>query len=192
MKWVLGCGFGCLAIAIIGIGGIGIAGYFGYQKTMEVASKEFAKSMQEEYAKAKAAQKVPAENAALFDEMIAQTQAPETTMWAGILLASGVMGAIDDSTVTPEEITLAESIRDFIKQNPNCSMLQMSKFVEQHPELETMAQRLQQQTSGSQSLQMTPYEMPPMPSELPPPAESPAVPSELTPPADVPEEPAAQ
>lgn len=141
-KWILGCSLGCLAVAILGIIAVVAGGYFLMNKGMEMVGQEMARSVKAEYDTLKSGGKIPAEHVATFDELYAVTQDPNAGAWSIMLAGTGIMGPARDGSVTPEEMEHVTAIRDFVKANPDCSMIEMAQFAEQHPEIQNWMEAL--------------------------------------------------
>lgn len=124
-----------------------------------------------DYSRMKSENKVPAEHAAVFDEIVAATQKDGVSMWAVTISSGAIYGILQDGQVTEEEAKQAETIRDFVVANPDCTMMKMAEFMQQHPELSHLQQSMPQNMNNYTA----------------PPALPPAEPSEATPPADAPE-----
>lgn len=171
MKWVIGCGVGCLVVCIIGAIVVAAGGYFMATRGFSEAGKAMATQINTDYSRMKSENKIPSEHAAVFDEIVAATQKEGASMWAVTIASGAIYGILQDGQVSEEEAKQAATIRDFVVANPECTMMQMAEFMQQHPELSHLQQNMPQN----------------MNSYAAPPALPPAVPSEATPPTDAPE-----
>lgn len=173
LKWVIGCGVGCLILCIVGAIVVGAGGYFMATKGFTAAGKEMATQMNADYSRMKSENKVPSEHAAVFDEIVATTQKEGATMWVVTVSTMAIYGILQDGQVSEEEAKQAATIRDFVVANPDCSMMEMAEFMQQHPELSHLQQSMPQGTSVFPVPSASPSEVTP-PSETPEPAEAPA------------------
>ncbi len=144
VKWLAGCG----VVAVIGLAIIVVGGYFAAKKAMSLAGQETAKQIAAQYQTLKSENKVPAEHAAVFDDLVATSQDPTASLWTVALVMLSVVEPLSDGTVTPEEAKTATTIRDFVKPNPDCTIVEFSKFFEAHPELQELQQKMQNSPMG--------------------------------------------
>lgn len=149
LKWVIGCGVGCLVLCIVSAIVIGAGGYFMATKGMTVASQELATQMNADYSRMKSENKVPSEHVAVFDEIVATTQKEGVSMWAMTISTMAIYGILQDGQVSEEEAKQAATIREFVVANPDCSMIKMAEFMQQHPELSHLQQSMPQGMNNS-------------------------------------------
>ncbi|MCC6794398.1 MAG: hypothetical protein IT366_04710 [Candidatus Hydrogenedentes bacterium] len=171
MKWVIGCGVGCLVVCVIGAIVVAAGGYMMATRGFSEAGKAMATQINTDYGRMKSENKVPAEHTAVFDEIVATTQTEGASMWAVTIASGAIYGILQDGQVSEEEAKQAATIRDFVVANPECTMMQMAEFMQQHPELSHLQQNMPQN----------------MNSYTAPPALPPTVPTETTSPSEAPD-----
>ncbi|HRK35492.1 MAG TPA: hypothetical protein PLJ47_12920, partial [Candidatus Hydrogenedentes bacterium] len=134
---------GCAVVACIGLAILVVGGYFAAKKGMEIATKEGRVQIASQYEKLKAENKVPAEHIALFDDLVAVSQDPNSSMFTvSMVLVAGVQ-SIQKGELAEEDIKNITTIRDFVKSNPDCTLMEFATFIEAHPELEKFQEQLQ-------------------------------------------------
>ena len=171
LKWVIGCGVGCLVLCIVGAIVVGVGGYYAATTGLSAAGKEMATQMNADYSRMKSESKVPSEHTAVFDDIIAATQKEGVTMWAVTISTMAIYGILQDGQVSEEEAKQATTIRDFVVANPDCTMMKMAEFMQQHPELSHLQQSMPQ---GMNNFPATPESSDVDTSEVITPAEEPA------------------
>ncbi|MDZ4860265.1 MAG: hypothetical protein SGI88_14910 [Candidatus Hydrogenedentes bacterium] len=139
VKWLLGCA----VVVVLCIVGFGVLGYFGFRKISQQGAKELSGQVKTQYDALKAANKVPAEHAAVFDDLVAVSQDPAASMWTTMLVMLAAIEPLEDGAVSEEEAKNATTIRDFVKGNPDCSLIEFSQFSAAHPELQDMQRKMQ-------------------------------------------------
>jgi hypothetical protein len=159
MKWVLGCGLGCLVLVIVCVVLVAGGGYFAFTKGTAALGELMAQGLKTKYDALKAEGAIPAERVAAYDEMVQIGQAKTTSPWATIMIAGAILGPLDDKQVSAEEAAQVQTVFDFVKSNPDCSVMEYGQFVEQHPELQGIMQKAQMEMQGMQP----PAGMPPVP-----------------------------
>lgn len=166
VKWLLGCA----VVAIICVVILVVGGYFASQRLMKAGAEEMSSQVKTEYETLKSANKVPSEHAPVFDELVAVSQDPNASFWAMTLVMAAAIEPLQDGTITDEEAKVATTIRDFLKGNPDVTLVEFSKFFAEHPELQELMQRAQRMGSNPASSVTEPTAVP-EPEEVAEPAE---------------------
>jgi hypothetical protein len=127
MKWVLGCGLGCLVIIILIAVAIGLGGYLLVNKGMPKAAQAAYQQLQQEG-------KVPAEHKAAFDRLL-ELGAGEKATFSSATLVLGVESRIlsDGQVSEPELVGLNDAIAA-LEANPNFGPQQLNEYTQKHPE----------------------------------------------------------
>lgn len=137
-----GCLIGCGVLVVLAIFG-GVGGFFAIRAFMEKMSAAMGKQLTEEFAVMKDTGQVPEQQIALYQEIVDLTARPETTFTASMVASTVVRTNLEDKQVTPEEQQEAESIRDFLSDNPDAGMWAVDGYLKEHPELKERVEQTQ-------------------------------------------------
>ncbi len=130
--WLWGCVGGCLGVLLLFAAGLTAIVYFSYQGAQK-ARPEIAKNVKAEYDSLVQQGKVPEDVKPIYDDLVARCQDPSLSFWTLTLLSTSVMMTLQDGTVTADERKLVEEVRDFLAKNPDASVLDIQRFMKDHP-----------------------------------------------------------
>ena len=142
--WLKVIGIGCLVLIVLGVLGV-IAIYFLVNMAFDKGAEAMVQELTKSYDAAKEQGKIPQEHVALFDELVAAAQADDATMFTALLAAGAVMPAINDAEIDDEEVAAAETVRDYLRQNPDVTVFEFAEFADSHPEMAGDMQNMQNQ-----------------------------------------------
>lgn len=192
MKWLIGCGLGCLvAVILIVVVVIGVS-YFAVTKLAP-------QGVTTAYQQLKQEGKVPAEYQAQFDRLVALGTGSEASIMATGLAGAVTMQILQDGAVSPDEQAALQDALALLESNPDLSATQLGEFFEKHPQYQSGVPQFgleDQQPVESAPPEEPAPDMPPAEGEvaapepapdMPPPAEGEAPAPE---PAPAPAEPA--
>jgi hypothetical protein len=119
---------------------LGIGEAYGF--IMELPNPMLVRGNIAQYERMKAAGQVPAEHQPTMDRLIALAEDPGTSASGSILATTVVLGSLEDGAVSESEAAgLAEALGT-IEADPGMGIVELGRFVEQHPEFEDMLRRL--------------------------------------------------
>ncbi|MBN2309137.1 MAG: hypothetical protein JXR94_09215 [Candidatus Hydrogenedentes bacterium] len=143
-SWAKACGIGCLILVILAIlGGIGV--FLLVRTGFEKGRDTFAATLVQEYEQAKANNVVPADQVAVFDEVVAAASKDGSSMWAVLIGTGVILDVLDEGEITDEEAALVQEVRDFFREHPEVGLSDFGQFMESHPEMAENVSRLQQE-----------------------------------------------
>jgi len=137
-KWLWGCGIGCGAlILIVGLVGIGIAGYgLKYKgKAVSAVLEKFSSHFEQ----LKKEGKVKPELQEPISETIALLQRPETPFFAGMAVIGMITEVLEATTKgsvdSGKALAMVVDIRDLLKAKPAPTMEDLSDLDDKHKDL---------------------------------------------------------
>ncbi len=131
---LMGCGIGCglvltVAIVLLGIGA-GLA-----VRLMKSEVPKLAPLVAKDYANFKATNRVPADRAAVYDDLAKMAQQPDATFQMLIVVKAVFDLHLDDGKVTDSELAEATAVRDYFKSHPDASYFAVLWFVRKFPDI---------------------------------------------------------
>ena len=132
---VLGCGIIVAVILVVVIVAAGVS--FGFTvRLMHSAVPKLAPLVAKDYADFKATNRVPADHAALYEELAKMAAQPDATFQLLIVVKAVLDLHLDDGKVSDAELAQATAVRDYFKANPTASYFAVSRFIRQYPNLD--------------------------------------------------------
>jgi len=125
-----GCGIGCGVILVL-ILVLGVVAYFGAGKV----AQRVGTVVQDVYDTAKASGKYDDERFAVYSEIAELAESPSMGIMGKMLCGGLMQGHFADGELTDEEITQAEEVREFLRENPGGSISAVGRFLETRAEL---------------------------------------------------------
>lgn len=125
-----GCGIGCGVILVL-LFMLGIGAYFAAGKV----TARVATVVQEVHEKARASGRYEGERFAVYTEIATLAQSGDMGAM-GQLLCGGLMQShFADGELTDDEVTQAEEVLEFLRENPRAPMGAVGQFLETHRDL---------------------------------------------------------
>lgn len=141
-RWLLACGVGCGALLLIAVLGI-IAGFSALQYGLGQAATGIRVEMDKEYTRLQEEEKIPAEHAEVVDRIYTAAGNDEASFWTTIMGFVVITSYVDDGEVSESEAESMAALADFLEANPDAGMMELGRFVEEHPEFESAFQDAQ-------------------------------------------------
>jgi hypothetical protein len=167
MKWVLGCGLGCIVLIILAVVAVSALIYWGVTEGTPMAAKQH-------YGELKKQGIVPEADQPIFDRLVELGTGENASMYATLMALGVVKGTLSDGAVSDEERIAVNELIEMLEANPDISAAQLQEFQSKYPGI----------IQGQPGM----FGMPAPPTAAEPPV-APAEPEAVTPPAaETPEE----
>lgn len=126
-KWLWGCAIGCLASLLVLLLVVGGGAFFTY-KGFEKARPEIGKQMQKQIEELINKGKIPDAQRPLIDELAQYCSNPDSSFLFVAQVGGIVQAALQDGTLSPQEIEALEAVQTFLHEHPNASLADMKAF----------------------------------------------------------------
>jgi hypothetical protein len=147
-RWVWGCGAGCLVVLILLIAGAVLL-WFGLRQRLEAAKPEMQANVKQFYKELKARGEVPEEHRPTLDQLEEVSQRQDASVYVVMAIHAFYYYSFADGSGMDEGKTkLANELLDYVEENPDRSLRELSELMRRHPELQTAFQEMLRRPEG--------------------------------------------
>ena len=147
-RWVWGCGAGCLVVLILLVVGAVLL-WFGLRRSLEAAKPEMQANVKQFYEELNARGEVPEEHKPTLDQLEEVSQRQNASVYVVMAIyALYYYSFADGSGMDEEKAKLADELLDYVEENPDRSLRELSELMARHPELQGAFQEMLKRPEG--------------------------------------------